>query len=166
MVENITNTEANVKANANRPKTVVQKVLSYVGLGPEGEYEVSQNHAADSTPRTTIGNHGMQNAQVFQAPAAPKGLQVVEVKDFSDSQKVADYFKANCPVLLNIEGTNPKYARRLVDFASGLIYGLNGNIRKVSTYMFLLELKSVAGNQNTEKSIQTYLQEVKTTGYN
>lgn len=153
--------------NLIQSKTVFQRIMSYVGLGPEEEYMANQNMQNISMQRNGIQNHNMSNAntgntQVFQTPVTPTGPQVVEAKDFSDSQKIADLFRANCPVIMNIESTHTKYTRRLVDFASGLVYGLNGTIRSISSHIFLLEPKGTAGMHDA----QTYLEEARTTGFN
>ena len=48
------------------------------------------------------------------------------------------------PVIVNLTQINPKEARRIVDFISGLVYGLNGAVERVSEAVFLLTPDSVA----------------------
>ena len=57
----------------------------------------------------------------------------VRPRRFDQAQEVADRFKEGQPVIMNIEGTEREVARRLIDFASGLCYALDGSMEKVAT---------------------------------
>ena len=58
---------------------------------------------------------------------------------FDQAQEVADRFKEGQPVIMNIEGAEREVARRLIDFASGLCYALDGSMEKVATGVYLLK---------------------------
>ena len=59
---------------------------------------------------------------------------------FDQAQEVADKFKEGLPVIMNLESGRPRVSRRrLIDFASGLCYGLNGSMEKVATGVYLLK---------------------------
>jgi cell division inhibitor SepF len=70
-------------------------------------------------------------------PTAAK-TSVVLPKTFGDAQEVADRFKSNQPVIMNLQGLDRDVARRLIDFASGLCYGLAGQMDRVAKDVFLL----------------------------
>ena len=63
---------------------------------------------------------------------------VVGPTSFNDAQEVADKFKINVPVILNLQGVERDLARRIIDFASGLCYGLGGQMERVATQVYLL----------------------------
>ncbi|UDY35983.1 cell division protein SepF [Dermatobacter hominis] len=63
---------------------------------------------------------------------------VVTPRSFNDVQEVADTFKRNQPVILNLQGVDRDLSRRLIDFGSGLCYGLEGNMERVTDQVFLL----------------------------
>ncbi len=63
----------------------------------------------------------------------------VSPRRFDAAQEVADKFREGLPVIMNLEGVNRELARRLIDFASGLCYGLNGTMEKVATGVYLLK---------------------------
>ena len=63
---------------------------------------------------------------------------VVNPKGFNDVQAVADTFKRNQPVILNLQNVDRDLSRRLIDFGSGLCYGLVGNMERVTDQVFLL----------------------------
>jgi cell division inhibitor SepF len=67
----------------------------------------------------------------------------VRPRRFDSAQEIADKFKEGLPVIMNLEGSDREVSRRLIDFASGLCYGLNGSMEKVATGVYLL--KPVAG---------------------
>jgi cell division inhibitor SepF len=73
------------------------------------------------------------------APAsANMKMHIVEPKSFTEAQAIADKFKQGTPVIMNMAMTKPELAKRLLDFASGLTYGLNGGLQKVSDKVFML----------------------------
>lgn len=63
---------------------------------------------------------------------------VVGPASFNDAQDVADKFKVNVPVILNLQGVERDLARRIIDFASGLCYGLGGQMERVANQVYLL----------------------------
>jgi cell division inhibitor SepF len=63
---------------------------------------------------------------------------VVGPRSFNDAQEVADKFKINVPVILNLQGVERDLARRIIDFASGLCYGLGGQMERVANQVYLL----------------------------
>lgn len=76
------------------------------------------------------------------ATANPAGAQmkmhIVEPKSFTEAQAIADKFKQGTPVIMNMAMTQPDLSKRLLDFASGLTYGLDGGLQKVSDRVFML----------------------------
>jgi cell division inhibitor SepF len=70
-------------------------------------------------------------------PSAAKP-HVVSPTTFNDVQQVADSFKRSQPVIVNLQGVDRDLSRRLIDFASGLCYGLEGNMERVADQVFLL----------------------------
>src|SRR6478672_8574079 len=63
---------------------------------------------------------------------------VVVPTSFDQAQEVADTFKRSQPVIINLQAADRDLARRLIDFASGLCYGLNGQMEKVANQVYLL----------------------------
>jgi cell division inhibitor SepF len=82
-----------------------------------------------------------QGATVRPVPA-PVEPTTVRPRRFDQAQEVADRFKEGQPVIMNLEGTEREVSRRLIDFASGLCYGLNGTMEKVATGVYLLKPRS------------------------
>ena len=62
---------------------------------------------------------------------------------FNDAQEVADRFKSSQPVIVNLESSDRDLRRRLIDFCSGLCYGLGGQMERVAGNVYLLTPSNV-----------------------
>ncbi len=63
---------------------------------------------------------------------------VVSPVTFNEAQEVADKFKLNQPVIVNLQQADRDLTRRLIDFASGLCYGVGGDMAKVADHVYML----------------------------
>jgi cell division inhibitor SepF len=63
---------------------------------------------------------------------------LVSPTSFNNAQEVADKFKATQPVVLNLREIDRDLSRRLIDFSSGLCYGLGGHMEKIANQVYLL----------------------------
>lgn len=78
-------------------------------------------------------------------PARPQRVEVhlVVPKNFNDAQQIADKYKVDVPVILNLQGSDTELAKRLIDFCSGLTYALDGGMQRVADKIFLLTPRNV-----------------------
>ena len=76
-------------------------------------------------------------------PAADVQVHLVVPKNFNDAQQIADQFKDAIPVILNLQGTDTDLSKRLIDFASGLTYALDGGMQRIADKVFLLTPRNV-----------------------
>ena|ERR1700712_717851 len=65
-------------------------------------------------------------------------MHLILPKSFNDAQQMADQYKSNLPVILNLQGVEPDLSRRLIDFASGLTYALDGGMQRIADKVFML----------------------------
>ncbi|HEU0024610.1 MAG TPA: cell division protein SepF [Thermoleophilaceae bacterium] len=70
-------------------------------------------------------------------------VHLVIPKNFNDAQQIADQFKDAIPVILNLQGTDSDLSKRLIDFASGLTYALDGGMQRIADKVFLLTPRNV-----------------------
>jgi cell division inhibitor SepF len=70
-------------------------------------------------------------------------VHLVVPKSFNDAQQIADRFKDSIPVILNLQGSETELAKRLIDFASGLTYALDGGMQRIADKVFLLTPRNV-----------------------
>lgn len=85
-------------------------------------------------------NGPRQGSSTRVVPGPPSGdPYTVRPRRFDSAQEIADKFKDGLPVIMNLEAADREVSRRLIDFASGLCYALNGSMEKVATGVYLLK---------------------------
>ena len=74
-----------------------------------------------------------------------RGMEVSLIKPTSleDAKEICDYLLAGKAVVLNMEGINTETAQRIIDFTSGATYSMNGNLQKISSYIFIATPQTV-----------------------
>lgn len=84
---------------------------------------------------------------VASAPSGRGGrgveVSLVIPRSFNDAQEIADKFKRSVPVILNLQTADNDLAKRLIDFASGLTYALDGGMSRIADKVFLLTPRNV-----------------------
>lgn len=70
-------------------------------------------------------------------------VHLVIPRNFNDAQQVADQFKRQVPVILNLQTTDNELSKRLIDFASGLTYAMDGGMQRIAEKVFLLTPRNV-----------------------
>ncbi|MFE6738288.1 cell division protein SepF [Streptomyces tubercidicus] len=63
---------------------------------------------------------------------------VIRVQTFADAREVAEYLMAQIPVLLDLSSADADVAKRILDFSSGVVFGLGSGMHRVDTNVFLL----------------------------
>ena len=99
----------------------------------------------DDEPRSTSRRPTTVLRPVDRAPRNGGDVRVhlVIPKSFNDAQQVADKFKQSIPVVLNLQGTDTELAKRLIDFASGLTYAMDGGMQRIADKVFMLTPRNV-----------------------
>ena len=64
-------------------------------------------------------------------------MMLLEPRAYSESQQIADYLKARHAVVVNLKRVTPDQAKRIVDFLSGTIYAIGGDLEKLGGGIFL-----------------------------
>jgi cell division inhibitor SepF len=105
---------------------------------------------ASSSARTSILRPAPEPRRLrgVESAPGPQGAGSVRVhlvlpRSFNDAQQIADRFKEGVPVILNLQGSDQELAKRLIDFASGLTYALDGGMQRVADKVFLLTPRNV-----------------------
>ncbi len=87
-------------------------------------------------------------------PMPATRVHVMDPKGFNDAQEVGDRLKNGQPVILNLQGVDRDLQRRLIDFASGLAYALNGTMSKAADQVFLLTPSNVEVSEEEKERLQ------------
>ena len=80
----------------------------------------------------------VSDGSVRAIPVSSAKPHVVIPTSFNQAQEVGDRLKGNQPVIVNLQAVDRELARRLIDFASGLCYGINGQMERVAKDVYLL----------------------------
>lgn len=87
-------------------------------------------------------------------PVQNAKVHVVAPTGFPDAKEIGDKLKALQPVIVNLQGVEPDLCRRIIDFSSGLAYGLGGNMEKVAQQVFLLAPSNVSVSDEEKRRLQ------------
>ena len=98
---------------------------------------------ADESPRGGRETRVLRPVQNGGGGRGGVQVHLVIPKSFNDAQQVADQFKDDVPVILNLQGTDTDLSKRLIDFASGLTYALDGGMQRIADKVFLLTPRNV-----------------------
>ena len=102
---------------------------------PELEAEPPATSARSSQRRSRLRGVDTASSQVR--------VHLVLPRSFNDAQQIADRFKDSVPVILNLQSADTELSKRLIDFASGLTYALDGSMQRVADKVFLLTPRNV-----------------------
>ncbi len=96
----------------------------------------------EPTAATRSATRQRQRPELAPVPAAPHNpsvkVHLVVPHTFQDAKTIADRFKDYTPVILNLQGVDSELSKRLIDFASGLTYALEGGMQRIADKVFLL----------------------------
>ncbi len=104
-------------------------------LGPEDgrasddEYAAEDGSEIQDDDETPSGQQAMGDG--FR-------IAIVRPRNFRDAITIGEYYRQGIPVIINLEGMDNPEAWRIIDFASGLILGLRGDIERLSRRAFLI----------------------------
>jgi cell division inhibitor SepF len=100
----------------------------------------------DATEVGAGSRPGRGRAATVLRPVTANGdvrVHLVVPKSFNDAQQIADKFKDSIPVILNLQSSDTDLSKRLIDFASGLTYALDGGMQRIADKVFMLTPRNV-----------------------
>lgn len=154
-----------------------KRAMLYLGLGPDDEYDDYRPPAEEApAPRAaaqpapppepaeppsgavrTLSRDADAGRRSVVRPIVPvPAVKVASVAPtgFNDAQEIGDKFRDAQPVIVNTQGLDVELRRRLVDFASGLCYGLGGHMEKVANQVYLLTPANVEVSPEEKRRLQ------------
>jgi len=127
------------------------------GQSGQSEYQGQgqrQGHAPRSTavarPQTStptvasIDEHRRATPKVVQQVHSDVSrIETVTPRTYNDARTVGEHYRSGVPVIMNLSEIDDKDAKRLVDFAAGLVFAVHGSINRVTAKVFLLSPENV-----------------------
>ena len=120
---------------------VEEEDTEYAGLGRNGL--LGSNKSSRRRTATTLRSTRERDREVDQSSKVvgfnPKIKMIVyQPMSYDDTQNIVDNLKRNKPVIVNLEAVDKQEAQRTLDFISGAIYAINGDIQKINSAVFVL----------------------------
>jgi FtsZ-interacting cell division protein YlmF len=125
--------------------------LGFVDDDPEEEFSVDESpplpalfqpQALNYEPRAQQQLASVHQFPVRQTPPQ-KEVPVIWPRSYGDVQRIGDSLRASHPVIVNLEATDGDFSKRVIAFACGLVYGLDGSLKKLGRGVYLLNPTSV-----------------------
>jgi cell division inhibitor SepF len=130
---------------------VWKKTMQYLGLVEDEDLEDLDEAMDEPGGRgETIRRAGRAELSTMERPEtivrtmpssripSMASIHRAEPKRFNDARDIGERFRQGVPVIMNLQAADDPVARRLVDFASGLVFGLDGKIEMVASRVYLL----------------------------
>src|ERR1700748_2709686 len=136
--------------------SAMRKMAVYLGLVEDehrygekydsyGEYEDYEESAVSEEPDETESRTGRDDYGGYQVPewrpqqtADLARITTLHPRTYNEARTIGEHFREGTPVIMNLTEMVDSDAKRLVDFAAGLIFGLHGSIDRVTNRVFLL----------------------------
>ena len=135
----------------------IRRVANYLGLMDEPEFDTAQPQAPAKSSDVRIKSRELR--PVPTAPTVRRG-EVVETapqldlptldriitlhpRYYNEARTIGEHYREGNPVIINLDDMDESERKRLVDFASGLAFGLRGRIEKITSVVFLISPANV-----------------------
>ena len=129
--------------------SALHKAMVYLGFSADAheEYDyteddlapVTQLHEVSAVHAGSSGRHGSgRHSSGGQGASDLRRIQTVKPSTYNDARVIGEAFRQGVPVIMNLTEMPEDEAKRLVDFAAGLSFGLEGSLERVTTSVFLL----------------------------
>jgi len=136
--------------NAAEPLAVPDKPATVTPLESRRQAAPAQTGAAKTAPAKTAATHASASSAgtTTLAPHARTAdvsrIITVHPRTYNEARVIGEHFRDGVPVIMNLSDMEDVDAKRLVDFAAGLIFGLRGSIERVTSKVFLLSPHDVS----------------------
>jgi cell division inhibitor SepF len=135
----------------------VRKMAEYLGLFEGNGYQenyvdADASYAYQEAPVAPVAAAPAPvSASVFEQQVRPSvvptgdlsRITTIHPRTYNDARRIGEEFRDGTPVILNLTDMDDADARRVVDFAAGLAFGLRGTIGKITKDVFLLSPANV-----------------------
>lgn len=162
----------------------LRKTMEYLGLAESDERDDYYDDYADEAPErrqsapspapvraVPAEDEERRPAEVAQLPTAGRTpvsqvvrktevgelnrITTIHPRTYNEAKTIGEAFRGGVPVIINLTDMDDADAKRLVDFAAGLAFGLRGSIERVTSKVFLLSPEHVAVDTGSREPART-----------
>ena len=134
----------------------IRRVANYLGLMDEPEFDTAQAPAKSTGDvriksrelrpvPTARSSESAQSAPQLDLPVLDR-IITLHPRYYNEARTIGEHYREGNPVIINLTEMDESEHKRLVDFASGLAFGLHGTIERVTKKVFLLSPANVSIN--------------------
>lgn len=128
------------------------KVKSFFFLDDEYEYE---EEIFEEEAEITPSRKGKkQNVVSLQSVQKSSKVILLEPRLYAEAQDISDHLKNRRSVVVNLQRIEPDQAKRIVDFLSGTVYAIGGDIQRIGLNIFLCTPENVEVSGNISDYVQ------------
>lgn len=143
----------------------MRKMGEYLGLVEQADYDEYDDEPTSAVPArreeerrpaapvrsvekraqvASIDEHRRAPRPVESVPASGLArIETVTPRTYNDARTVGDHYRSGVPVIMNLSEIDDEDAKRLVDFAAGLVFAVHGTINRVTAKVFLLSPENI-----------------------
>ena len=99
-------------------------------------------------------HHEVIDEPFVEESSSNYNIITLQPRSYSEARKVGEYYREGNPVIINLDDMEESERKRLVDFASGLVFGLHGRIERISLKVFLLSPANVSVSNEDKTAAQ------------
>lgn len=134
------------------------KIKTFFFLDDEYDYDEDERYEEETAPARSNKHQpaaSKQNVVSLQSVQKSSKVFLAEPRVYAEAQDIADQLKNRRAVVVNLQRIDREQAKRIVDFLSGTVYAIGGDIQKIGTDIFLC----TPDNVEVSGSISQLLQE-------
>ncbi|RDW18479.1 cell division protein SepF [Oceanobacillus arenosus] len=118
--------------------SIKNKIKNYFTMDDEYEYEYVEESELPETMNKVTPKPKNQNVVSLTSVQQPTSKVVLcEPRNYNEAQEIADNIVNRRAVVINLQRVEHDQAKRIVDFLSGTVYAVNGDIQKLGAETFL-----------------------------
>ena len=152
--------EAPAPAPARRERRRTAAPVAAPVMDADEEEEDSFGFSAAPAPMTSAPSVGFSGQVVNRTVGNKQEVVLFRPGSFNDTSKAADDLRNRKAVIVNMENVDKAMARRVVDFLSGCVYALDGDVKKIaqSAYLFCPHNMDIVGDLETlQAEVESYI---------
>jgi cell division inhibitor SepF len=133
--------------------SALRKTMVYLGLAENtrehyDDYYEDDAHYEDEQPErsaevTHLPPRPVAHVVRNPEPTGISRITAIHPRTYNDAKRIGEDFRDGTPVIMNLSDMDDADAKRLVDFAAGLVFGLHGSIERVTAKVFLLSPSTI-----------------------
>ncbi|XJZ28423.1 cell division protein SepF [Bacillota bacterium Lsc_1132] len=136
--------------------SIKSKIKTFFFL--DDEYDDSEEYGETPEPVKQPQRQQVKTPNVVSLQSVQKSSKVilVEPRVYAEAQEVADHLKNRRAVVVNLQRIDHDQAKRIVDFLSGTVYAIGGDIQRIGTSIFLCTPDNVEISGNISEIVQEH----------